>query len=101
MKFCPGVVPQCPTTSGLTSESASGRCQQRVVVEIDLTDRQVVRRSPVSVHPYVAVRVPTCGCLASLRCSSWGVVVLDPVDCVVDGVRRWSVDRRPSPSAAG
>ncbi len=25
MKFWPGVVPQCPTTSGFTSDNSSGR----------------------------------------------------------------------------
>ena len=50
MKFSPGVVPQCPSSRGLTCSSAQRLAQQRVVLQVDLPDRQVVRRAPVRVH---------------------------------------------------
>ena len=50
MKFWPGVVPQCPTTSGFTCDELQRLLQQRIVVEIDLADRQIVGGAPVGVH---------------------------------------------------
>ena len=50
MKFWPGVVPQCPSSRGLMCAGCSGSRQQRVVEQIDLTDRQIVRGTPVGVQ---------------------------------------------------
>ena len=50
MKFSPGVVPQWPSSRGLMCSSAQRLAQQRVVEQVDLPDRQVVRGAPVRVH---------------------------------------------------
>ncbi len=50
MKFCPGVVPQCPSSMCLMSVSASGRFSSGLSSKINLADREIVRGPPVSVH---------------------------------------------------
>ena len=45
----PGVVPQWPSRRGLMCSSFSGSAQQRVVEQVDLADREIVRRAPVGV----------------------------------------------------
>jgi len=50
MKFCPGVVPQCPTTSGFTCESFSGSLSTDWSYKIDLAYRKVVCGTPITRH---------------------------------------------------
>ena len=50
MKFSPGVVPQWPSRRGLTCSIASGCVQQRIVEQVDLSDRQIVGGAPVRVE---------------------------------------------------
>ena len=50
MKFCPGVVPQWPSSRGLMCCRLQRLAQQRIVEQIDLTDGQIVRGAPVRVH---------------------------------------------------
>jgi hypothetical protein len=50
MKFCPGVVPQCPEQHVLHIGERQWPLQQRIVVEIDLPDRQIVGGAPVGIH---------------------------------------------------
>ena len=54
MKFRPGVVPQWPSSRGLTCSGSQRLAQQRIVEQIDLADREVVRRAPVGVEPIEA-----------------------------------------------
>ena len=44
------MVPQWPSSRGLMCPPLERLLQQRVVVEIDLADRQVIGRPPVGVH---------------------------------------------------
>ena len=50
MRFSPGVVPQWPSRRGLTCDALERLAEERVVVEVDLPDGEVVRRPPVGVH---------------------------------------------------
>ena len=50
MKFKPGVVPQCPNRRGLMCFRSSGCFEQRIVEQVDLSDRQIIGRAPVAVH---------------------------------------------------
>ena len=50
MKFCPGVVPQCPRQHVLHIRERQRPFQERVVVQVDLADRQIVRGAPVGIH---------------------------------------------------
>ena len=50
MRLRPGLVPQWPSSRGFTSRRHERSPQQRVVEEIDLTDREVVRGAPVGVE---------------------------------------------------
>ena len=50
MKFSPGVVPQWPSRRGLMCASVERLLQQRIVVEVDLADREIVRGAPVGVQ---------------------------------------------------
>jgi hypothetical protein len=51
MKFWPGVVPQWPERRGASrAPGSSGWLQQRIVIEIELSDRQIVGGAPVGVH---------------------------------------------------
>ena len=52
----PGVVPQCPSSRGLTCSSVERLAQQRVVEQVDLPDREVVGRAPVGVDTAKMVR---------------------------------------------
>ena len=49
MKFSPGVVPQWPSRRGLMCSLLERLLQQRIVEQVDLADRQIVRRAPVGV----------------------------------------------------
>ena len=51
MKFRPGVVPQCPNNRGFTCSASSFSAQQRIGHQVNLADRQVVRRAPPRVDP--------------------------------------------------
>jgi hypothetical protein len=50
MKFCPGVVPQCPSSMCFTSASIVAAFSSGIVEEINLPDRQIVRRPPVGIQ---------------------------------------------------
>ena len=52
MKFRPGVVPQWPSSRGLTCSALSGSSEQRIVEQIDLADREIVGRAPVAVYEF-------------------------------------------------
>ena len=44
------MVPQWPSRRGLTSSRVSGTLEERIVLEIDLADGEVVGGAPVGVH---------------------------------------------------
>ena len=50
MKLRPGEVPQWPSRRGLMCSDAQRLAQQRVVLQIDLADGQVVGGVPVALH---------------------------------------------------
>ena len=49
MKLRPGVVPQCPRSARLDVLLLERLTQQRIVEQVDLANRQIVRRAPVGV----------------------------------------------------
>jgi len=50
MKFCPGVVPQWPSSMCFTIRQRQRPLQQRIVEKVKSADREVVRGAPVGVH---------------------------------------------------
>ncbi len=55
MKLRPGDVPQWPSSRGLMCSGAQRLAQQRVLAQIDLADRQVVRGAPVAMKLFRAL----------------------------------------------
>ena len=49
-RLSPGDVPQCPSSRGLMCSGSQRLAQERVVLQKDLADRQIVRRRPVAVN---------------------------------------------------
>src|SRR5450631_3303376 len=86
MKFCPGVVPPVSQQHVLHIGERQRPFQQRIVVEIDLADRQIVGGAPVGVDLVEQARREGVG---SHGLSSPGLAEIEDAGAVVHGRLGW------------